>query len=752
MALGDGIPSLATLGVTFGGFSPTIMDGIETSREQVDRFKEIYDRRKEAKRKQRELEYARTSKVMSYVDDKGNVWTYVVVDNSLVRIVRLDNASKLIEIPSEIEGKQVYAIGPDALSERDEIEEIVCPDTISVIGACAFRFNQNLRRVVLPANVSDYQSSWVRHCPKLEELVLPGLLDEIKLHVFDNESLRRLWIGKNVYAIEPGAFQNSRLEELVIDSGNPFIVTDGTGIYSKDRSVFYALARPVEEYQVIDGCTRLAKKSCYGIEALKQISLPESVIRLDDFALSHSGLTSFEAPQALSDICEKAFYYCRSLRDVKLNEGLKSIGDSAFEESGISSLFIPSSIMAIGNSITTRTNVIHSGPRCTLEIDEGCERFFLDGEGGLYRKETDGPHMVQLVDREMREYTVYEGAVALDEYAFAFHDAIESVIVSDSVTRIGKNAFRICANLKRVELPDGVRSIGSEAFLDTSLEEIRIPASLEELGDNALVTYGAHHGELMPSLERIEVAPGNENFFVTCGMLCRKTQRGSNVVMFTSSEEHVVFPEDIIHVEDYAFNNARGIDYLALNPRLATIGTNGLTLWCWVRHIHVELAEPLEGRTAFDFFFPDTPKSIHGISLGVGGSSWVNVPNLSAQYDNCIVNARDYNAPRSSDNISAYDQVKLILARFEDPIMLTDVNRSMFERLLRNHIVEICVDVSRHDDREALNALVDRGFINENNLEEIIVEVRKLQDAAMTAHLLEVKRLRFNRAAMDFDL
>ena len=84
--------------------------------------------------------------------------------------------------------------------------------------------------------------------------------------------------------------------------------------------------------------------------------------------------------------------------------------------------------------------------------------------------------------------------------------------------------------------------------------------------------------------------------------------------------------------------------------------------------------------------------------------------------------------------------------------MLTEVNRGMFERLLRNYIVEICVDIARHDDRAALNALVDRGYINEGNLEGIIAEVGKLQDAAMTAHLLEVKRLRFNRAIMDFDL
>lgn len=751
MALGDGTISLATLGVTFGGFSPTLIDGIESSREHVALFKEISDKRREAKRKQRELEFARTSKVMSYVDDLGE-WSYVVVDDSVVRIISYHGSSSCVYIPSEIEGKQVYAIASDAITENSKIEEIICPNSISSIGACAFRFNDNLKKVVFSDSVAEYQASWVAHCQNLEEIVLPGLLDTVKRHVFDNPKLKRLAVGKNVFSIEPGAFQNSRLEEIIVEDSNPFIVTDGDAIYSKDAKTLLALARPVSRYEVKDGCVRIAKKACYGIESLKEISLPSSLRELDPYAFSHSGLESFLAPSNLASIGEKAFYYCRNLKYVDLNEGLETIEASAFEESGLEALCIPASIQTIGNSITARTFVVHSGPDCTIEIDSACEKLFLDGEGGLYRREEDGPHMVQLVDPEIRDYTVYDGAVAVDEYAFAFHNQIERVTVTSSVRTIGKNAFRICGNLKHVTLPDGLQSIGAEAFLDTQLEEFRVPAKLRDLGNSALVTYGAHFGDSIPSLAHIEVSPENDAFYMSNGMLCRKTDAGASVVIFTSSEANVVFPEEITSIEDYAFNNARGIDFLSLNANLKSIGTVGLTTWCWIRHIHINLKEPLEGRTEFDFYFPDTPKSIHGISLGIGGSSWVNVPGVMAQYDICIVNARDYNAPRNPDNISAYEQAKLVLARLEDPIMLTPVNKSMFERLLRNYIDEICVDIARHDDREAINQLLDRGFVNESNLEEIIAKVGKLQDAAMTAYLLEVKRLRFNKAIMDFDL
>ena len=72
VALGDGVISLATLGVTFGGFSPTLMDGVEKSKEQVEKFEEIAAQRKETLRKQREMEFARTSKEKTYTDESGN--------------------------------------------------------------------------------------------------------------------------------------------------------------------------------------------------------------------------------------------------------------------------------------------------------------------------------------------------------------------------------------------------------------------------------------------------------------------------------------------------------------------------------------------------------------------------------------------------------------------------------------------------------------------------------------------------------
>ena len=736
------------------GSSPAKSAAVALSEEQVKQFEELGAQRRASNVRQRESRKSFSASLQrrEYISESGDAWTYVQTDEPTAQIVGVIGASAILQIPSQIMGVPVVSIAADALSENDYVKEIICPDGIESIGERAFRLNPKLKKLALPAHVDEFRPSWISRCPNLEELVLPGLAEEITRGAFESKRLRKLVIGRGARTVRPGAFQDTNLAEVVIDQDNPYIFTDGTAIYSKDGTECIALARPVSSLAIAQGCVKLAKKSCCGFAQLKEVSLPQTLAEIGPFAFSHTGIERFDAPSSLRTIGDKAFLSCTALERVTLNKGLETVGDSAFEGSAITELAIPASIRWLGKSMTKGTSVVYSGPECTLTIEEGCADLLLDGAGGLYRKHEDGLHLVQLVDGELQKYSVLDGAVAIGEYAFAYHDNIRTVRVAQTVRTIERSAFRACRSLQRVELPDTVESIGDEAFLDTNLEAFRVPAACTKLGERALVTYGAHHGSKMPSLAHIEVAPGNESFYVACGMLCRKTSLGASVIAFTSSEPRVVFPEEITHVEEYAFSNARGIEYLGLNSRLSTIGTSGLSTQCWIRHIHVETKKPIEGRTTFDFFFPDTPGAVRGIALGLGGASWVNVPGIMEQLDLSLVNARDYNVPGKSDNINAYTQAKLILDRFDDPIMLTSYNRTMMERVLRSNIEDICVDVALHDDRSVLEDLIDRGFVNADNLEGVIERVNKLKDAASTAYLLEAKREKFSGTAFDYDL
>lgn len=690
--------------------------------------------------------------VAASIEEDGCCWSYAAIDDSSVRIVGVSGASGVLHVPAELGGRTVVALAANALSKNDDIREIICSDSIRTIGDGAFRCDSNLRRLVLPASTASFEANWTSQCPKLEEIVLPGLLERIEHGVLANGKLARLVVGRSVREIEPGAFQGSQLREVVVDKANPHITTDGVAIYSKGHETIIALAVPVSSLTIARGCTIIARKCCHGFPTLETVELPDSLVEIGPFAFSGTGLRRFDAPESLRTIGEKAFFGCGALRTVSLNRGLQAIGGSAFQGCGISALTIPAGIERIGPSITKDTEVIHSGPHHSLAIAGNSNRQFLDDAGGLYRRDEDGLHLAQIVDDGIERYTVCDGTVALDPYAFANCGSLASVVLPDSVHFIGQSAFKGCTNLRRVSLPDTVEAIGDEAFFDTALEAFRIPARLSKLGERALVTRAARYGNKALTLTHIEVAPENEMFYIACGMLCRKTDDGASVVMFANSEAHVELPEEITRIEDYAFNGARGIEYLSLDPRLSTIGISGLSTHCWIEHIHVGLSEPLEGRRSFDFFFPNTPAGIHGISLGLGGANGVDVPAIFRQLDASLLTAHSYVASHDSDHTSAYEQARLVLERLDDPVLLSMGNRNAMERLLREHVEDICVDAALHDDRRVFESLLNKGFVNAENLDAIIERVTSLRDAATSAYLLEAKRQRFSASPFDFDL
>lgn len=751
MAIGDGVSAIAQLTVGFGGFGPTAFDGVEESKRQVQQAEEILARMREMQERRRELERARASKPRTFTDDEGTTWTYVVIDDRVIRITGCSTGARVLKVPAGIEGFPVYSIGSDACSRLEGVEEIICPDSIELIRSCAFRECPDLRRVVLPENVSEFNVSWLQRCLALEELVLPGLLETITSAVFDNEGLKRLRIGKNVKAIVPGAFEKTRLEALELSEGNPYLKTDGIALYSADGAVLVALGKPTEQYDVADGCVKIAKKAFANIADLRSVTLPGSLEVIGKFAFAGSGLYRVVIPDDVRVIGEKAFLNCRSLEEINLNEGLVRIDDSAFYGSSLHSLHIPSSIESIGTSIVAHTNVVCSGPDATIAIDPGCETLFLDESGGLYRREDDGLHLIQLIDPFVTHFTAHENTRYVDERAFAMLPNIQVASLPDGVEEVREGAFRVCSKLVRVNLPDSVRAIGKEAFFDTKLQSIRIPEALETLGENALVTAGAHRLSDPPSLKSVEVSPGNKRFFVEAGMLIERTDSGNRIIAYTGEYPDVMIPDTVTSIAPFAFSNARGIRTLHLPSSVRIVGTSGLGVWSYIELIHVEVAKPVEGCTTFDFRFPNTDRSLHSISLALGGSTWVNVPDIMAQYDNCISNAHDYQG-NNRDSISIYEQVSRVVERLRDPILLTNVNRKNFERLFQWHLEEICVDIARHDDRELIDALIEFGFLNENNLEPVIGAVGRLQDAAMTAYLLEVKRRRFNKSTFDFDL
>lgn len=727
-----------------------LSDGI-ASQEQLSAAQARACAQRTAREETAAREAALVSEPRIWSDDAGSTWRYVVIDGTCARIERCESCAALVNIPPFLEGLPVIALGDDALAYLPLVEEVVCPDTIESIGFCAFRCDGRLRKLVLPASLDRFDSDWIRSCNRLSHLVLPGKLPEIDASVFDVSSLRELIVGIATTSVAPGAFGKSRLTSIAVNEENPALMTDGRALYSRDGSELLALAVPGSTYNVLERCRIVAKKACDHHAELERIVLPEGLQAIEAFAFAHTGLKAVDCPSTLRTIGEKAFFNCLNLETIDLGEGLVSIGSHAFTATALRALRMPASIEEWGSPLAERTSLTYAGPEASFTLAEGGS-FLLDEAGGLYRHAEEKKTFVCLLDPCATSYRVAEGTIALEDGSFAQHGSLVEAVLPASLRRIGSASFKACRALARADVPDGVDDIGAEAFLDTNLTCFCVPSQLEHLGETALVTYGAHGGKTPSALRTVTVGKGNGRFFTSCGMLLERKATGfSKVVICTGSEAVVRVPADVDEIAPYAFSGVHGVRELYLSDRIARVGARGLTVGDPLELLHIDMVQPLCGRSALELRFPPTDRGFQQEKLALGVSDHIDAALLFECYDHSIINGNSFDA-QSEDGLDLYDRAIRVTQRLSDPVFLTNVNRSMYDRVLKNNVEAMCVEAAKHDDRKLIDAFFDLGYLDADNLLGVIDRVGALQDAAMTGHLLEAKRMRFGQDALDFDL
>ena len=122
-----------------------------------------------------------------------------------------------------------------------------------------------------------------------------------------------------------------------------------------------------------------------------------------------------------------------------------------------------------------------------------------------------------------------------------YQSAIEKVEIGDGVTSIGSNAFYNCSSLSAITIPVGVTSIDGSAFHScSSLSAITIPDGVTSIGSNAF--YNCY------SLSAITIPDG-------------VTSIGSNAFRICSSLSVITIPVGVTSIDGSAFYNCYGIRY-----------------------------------------------------------------------------------------------------------------------------------------------------------------------------------------------
>ncbi len=388
-----------------------------------------------------------------------------------------------IEIPATYKGKPVTEVGSFGAN---------------MIGSMySIEFNTTLKEIVIPEGVTKLGPGCFAGCINLASVVIPDSVTEICSLAFLNcMGLKSITIGKNVSRIGLGAFMLSEFGR----ENTLFTLLEVVNRSSMDISIESLIDDSEIDVSVNihDGESEMVRKGDYLFYTIGEVNYLVAYLG-DDVNLvlpvDYNGETYEILPAAfafnytvesiiVSDGVKKigsgAFGYCSNLMSVTIGKNVESIADSIFEEDislveivnnspyiTLDMIFVTSQIIPEGIVLE-----IHSGESKIKNVN-GYNFYTVNGTNYLIKysgKEKD------LVLPESYNGENYE----INQFAFSpiqinpfidsevslstFENSITSVVIPDSVTKIGDHAFFCSIGLSEVIIGSGVTYIGNDAF------------------------------------------------------------------------------------------------------------------------------------------------------------------------------------------------------------------------------------------------------------------------------------------------
>ncbi|MCR4561993.1 MAG: leucine-rich repeat protein [Bacilli bacterium] len=551
---------------------------------------------------------------------------------------------KTISLP-----KSLVALGSEAFAESDSLEKVVYPSNPKFQGGNIFNKCRRLRKVTFYGDkLSSLSEGTFSNCQSLREIYLPKGLATIGSHCFDKcSSLKSIRIPKEVLNIPTSAFGGLNISTYEVDKDNPVYYSDEkkTSIIEKGTNRLIAIVPGAEipsSVEIIagglfkyeahrfrktlslpEGLKIIEKDAFGGLRLIKEIVLPNSLERIEEGAFKNclslkkialpNGVSEvaphlFEGCQALEEaklgentkkIGEQAFCHCPSLKEINLNEGLEEIGYRAYSGcKNVESLSIPASVkkiapyafdtlsMSLKAIKVADNNVSYRSMEANIIVDNKDNALLLGCVNSLFPQGIESVGSYAFMHSKIKKAVLPSSLKIIEEGAFYHCDELEEV-ASDDVYEIKDLAFRNCESLKTFHFPDCLVNIQKEAFYKTSLEEVRLPRSLNKVSVDAFnkiaslkAIYlpmnldGWFHKEIFdecPNIEKIEIEAGNATYFSDShnGVYRKKDKNESALVLGC---KNTTFPISLTEISANAFKGVsklkkviipEGVNYIA---------------------------------------------------------------------------------------------------------------------------------------------------------------------------------------------
>lgn len=369
-----------------------------------------------------------------------------------------------IIIPERVtyNGKICYVTGINQLAFENcrGLSSVTIPNSVTSIGNHAFKDCIGLTSLRVDKNSQQYDSR--NNCNAIIETksntlivgckstTIPNGVTSIGRYAFDGCSgLKSITIPNSVTSIESCTFINcSGLTSVTLPNS---VTTVGTNVFQ--------------------GCS-----------GLTSVTLPNSLTSIGASVFQGcSGLTSITLPNSLTSIEANVFQGCSGLVSVIIPKSVTFIGFNAFHGcSSMSSITIPNSVKYVGENAFSGCNNLTSVHITDLGAWFTINFYSYSGNPLYYA------HHLFLNDKEIKDLVIPNSVTSIGSNAFVGCSGLASVTIPNTVTYIGMNAFWGCSGLTSLTLPNSVTYIYSSAFaycssLTSVFSEIKNPFKINNV-------------------------------------------------------------------------------------------------------------------------------------------------------------------------------------------------------------------------------------------------------------------------------
>ncbi len=380
-------------------------------------------------------------------------------------------------------GPYVQYIPEYAFYNYAGISSITLPNSLRRIGRYAFANCTGLQTVNFGTGVETIETYAFSGCSGLASLNFPSTLRTIGESAFYGLSqLQSLTLPSSLEIISSNSFGNcTNLTNLTFNadscvwnggSGSSYgvfrqcshltTVTFGNNVKCIPNNLLSG--NPIATVTIPNSVKTIGSYAFYGTP-VQTVHFGNSVEIIGSSAFSNcTALTAINLPNSLKIIKGSAFYGCSIPTSVTIPQNVINIEARAFGGcTNLDTLFFNAdSCLMMGVSLDY-TGVPGASVSSNINVDEGAHAF-------------DGLKHIQ----------IGSNVKTIPACAFRLDTVLTSIVIPNSVQKIGWGAFVKCTKLNTITLGNSIDTIGSYAFFNCSaLDTMPLPSSLRYIGEGA---------------------------------------------------------------------------------------------------------------------------------------------------------------------------------------------------------------------------------------------------------------------------